>query len=52
MNDVEMLYDSQNNLRLFELLLNCDGVGEVDDALSASFEFNCDRLLAFNCSCC
>ena len=40
------------DLRLLELLLSCDGVGEIDVAFSASIGFNCDLLLAFNCSCC
>lgn len=39
------------NLRLLELLLSCDGVGEVDADFSDAV-FNCDLLLAFNCSCC
>lgn len=44
---------SMNVLRLLELLLNCDGVGEIDVDFSASDGFFCNLFaLAFNCSCC
>lgn len=42
----------QLHLRLFELLLSCDGVGEIDLVLSELDGFICDMLLAFSCSCC
>lgn len=37
-------------LRLLELLLNCDGVGEMDVGFSTSDGFN--LLFGFCCSCC
>lgn len=48
------LHMKKEILRLLELLLNCDGVGEIDVGFSTSdglgFFFN--LLLGFCCSCC